>query len=1002
MPLPIDAQLLSLAVQANPGVWFETEGRIRGVSGRLESPRMNIVQRRINAAFIGARKRGRPVRIIGLKPRKRGFSTMVSAIHHAELCKHSFEGVVVGNKLDTSSTVMRMMKVYAENDAFLKRGEWGSAVKAGEEKIAWTHGSLCTQSTAMGSGSIRGQTPQFVHGCVPPGTPVIVEDGKIVPIEEVQVGTAVFTHSGARAIVTACIGQPNYKGEMLRITPWLGDAICFTKEHKIPTRRGVIEAQDVTEDDELCLPIRVITHTIKRTKLPATKERSQHGGRGGAGAGASLALTEDVGFACGYYLAEGSVFGRGDYIVGVNFTRHRFEADYAEKACGAFRRFFTTRRTDMREGTQATNEACYGAPIAQWLAAEFGRGDGKRIPDWVFNAGEAFCRGLLRGLLCGDGSKGREKTGGYDIARMVLTATRSSLASQARDIAGALGYGWASIRSKDAGRHYGRNCKKVWRVVWTGEAARKLRSLIGASEVTGGRRHIEKYRIADGRVWIKVRKIERGIEVPYMWDLSVDHPDHTFRTPSFAIGNTEMAHWEGEEETFIALMNAIPDTPESCVFLESTPKGQGGRFFEMWQGARWPDAIECPDEDEYWRQWAALCPQQEDDSLSEYDFVRVFAAWFEFEEAASRLDDAQKDHIRRTLDAKSWYYGEKALIEAYGRTREDGSQVLGREVHEFDVWEQLAWRRQTIKTKCKGDPRVFDQEYPRDPESCFLASGNPVFDADAIAHLQSICSVSPRAGQIDRPDEQSLRAVWRECDPDDATFQCWETPRIGCRYIIPVDTAEGNDQTKGDDPDRHSVPVLRAPYIDANGTNWRMKVVARVKPPCRMPIHALVGAVHALSLFYGNAIVIPEMNNTGLAFLVLAKERGMNLWKRVDINPRSGKKEEKLGWRTTDTADYGGLRTLIIERLGEVLREKAIDIHCPHIVGELAKFVDNEGRKEAGRGAHDDDVLSLAIGVYNIEAASAMEQIIVPKNVPPDLARLMAMNGDDARLAMRT
>lgn len=466
------------------------------------------------------------------------------------------------------------------------------------------------------------------------------------------------------------------------------------------------------------------------------------------------------------------------------------------------------------------------------------------------------------------------------------------------------------------------------------------------------------------------------------------------QTPQ-AVHGTEVAHWEQEEEVFLALMNAIPDDPSASVWLESTPKGRGGAFYDYWQKARWPRPDECPaGQEDYWRQWEGKCPDQPDAIFAEWEFVRVFAAWFEFEEAALKLDEDQKKHIQSTLDGKAWYHGERALLEVYGNVREtDGGQRLGQEVETCDVWEQLAWRRMIIQSKCKSDPGKFDQEYPRDPHSCFLASGRTVFDADAIEHYQA--EILPgEFGTLDsnisadQPNKAGERVTWRRAHPDDAIFTRWEKPIQGCRYLLTIDTAEGEDQAGGRDPDRHSVLVLRAPYMDEQGVLHKARLVCRVKPPSRVPIHVLVEWAHLLHLHY-HALVIPEMNNSGLAYLTGARIRGTPIWKRKEFNPRSGKKEEKLGWRTTDVADYGGIRTTILDTLGEVLREREIDLNCANLVLELASFVDNGGRMEAGRGAHDDDVLALAIGLYNIDAATGFIEAPVARPVPADIQRMI-------------
>lgn len=466
------------------------------------------------------------------------------------------------------------------------------------------------------------------------------------------------------------------------------------------------------------------------------------------------------------------------------------------------------------------------------------------------------------------------------------------------------------------------------------------------------------------------------------------------QTPTFIHG-TEVAHWEQEDDVFLAVMNAVPDDPSVSVWLESTPKGRGGEFHKRWQVARWPKPNECPPGDEdYWKQWEAKCPDQPGSFLAEWEFVRVFAAWFEFDESTIRLDDVQKKHIEATLDEMSWYHGERALIEVYGQTDpKTGVQRLGREVEGFDIWEQLAWRRIVIQAKCGSDPRRFDQEYPKDPHSCFLAAGRPVFDADAIEHYAAQI-ITPEYGTLDsnvpaeRADKTGEMMTWRQVHREDAIIWRWEAPRLNCRYLIVLDTAEGADQAGGRDPDRHSCLVLRRAYTDMSGVEHKARLVARLRPPCNVPIHVLVEWVHRLSRYY-SALVIPEMNSSGLAYIVGAKLRGTPIWKRVEWNPRDGREEEKMGWRTTDTADYGGIRTVIIDALGGILRSRAVDLHCTNAAHELGCFVNKHGRKEAEAGEHDDDVLALAIGLYKIDSATAYTEQAIERQMPRDLREMM-------------
>ena len=318
----------------------------------------------------------------------------------------------------------------------------------------------------------------------------------------------------------------------------------------------------------------------------------------------------------------------------------------------------------------------------------------------------------------------------------------------------------------------------------------------------------------------------------------------------------------------------------------------------------------------------------------------------------------------------------------------NGKMRLGNIVEGTDVWEQLAWRRSTIKIKCGRDPKKFDQEYPRDPSSCFLASGRTVFDADAIEYYKGLVLGRREFGAINR-QEGTLRATWMPTCEADAMFWKWETPKRGCAYLIVIDTAEGEDQTSGEDPDRHSVLVLRRAYREPSGVLHKMAVVARVAPPCRVPIISLVQLADILSIYYGRCVVIPEMNSSGLAYMTAAMMIGTPIWKRQEWNKLSGKTDEKFGWRTTDSQDYGGVRTVVISMLQGILRERDIDVMCPNIVWELSKFVQKGRRMEAGSGAHDDDVLALAIGAYNIESATVYGEDFVERRVPKDLEGLM-------------
>ncbi len=204
--------------------------------------------------------------------------------------------------------------------------------------------------------------------------------------------------------------------------------------------------------------------------------------------------------------------------------------------------------------TLTTTVPVYGAPLAMWMNEVFGAWF-ERIPDEVFTWGEDFCRGLLCGLLCGDGSKtvsysknhgtrsfaprqtrngkawGRppshnENIGtAYPISKVDASGIRASLTLQARDLA-SLGYGWAAV-SRKARANAVETLQRavVGDVVWRSKRGNCAPSW-DSPELPTGRASGNRYRIEDGAVWLKIRKIENGIRADEIWDLSVLHADH--------------------------------------------------------------------------------------------------------------------------------------------------------------------------------------------------------------------------------------------------------------------------------------------------------------------------------------------------------------------------------------------------------------------------------------------------------------------------------------------
>ncbi len=444
---------------------------------------------------------------------------------------------------------------------------------------------------------------------------------------------------------------------------------------------------------------------------------------------------------------------------------------------------------------------------------------------------------------------------------------------------------------------------------------------------------------------------------------------------------TEVARWSrygvaNAAEVLTNILKCVPLLPDTVVILESTAEGAAGSFYERWLGA--------VDMEDFLSGKIELQPGQ---------YVRVFAAWFEFEDSCLRLTEKQKQEIQKTLDSDEEYSGEQELIDLYGCVDEDGVQHLGTSVRSHDVWEQLAWRRFAIREECKRDKAIFDRDYPHSWRDAFLKSGNRRFNNTGLSMLRkNLTKHTPIHGVMEL---NRTRATFRPSDEREATVTIWEKPVPGRRFLMSVDPMTGATQVAGEDPDKHGVFVLRAGYYNGSGKWIKPAAVARIVP-CRWDIDVLEGKLWPLARFYGGQVgckIAIEMNmDRGLTELL--KLRGADLYQRELFNQREFKTTPALGFSTTYKT-----RENLVETLARAIREwdtpgDGIDIWCPHAIEQAENFIIKaNGRTEAADGFHDDDVLSLGLGLTLIDQATTYSSPDIFLGLPPDLRQSSGGSG---------
>lgn len=379
---------------------------------------------------------------------------------------------------------------------------------------------------------------------------------------------------------------------------------------------------------------------------------------------------------------------------------------------------------------------------------------------------------------------------------------------------------------------------------------------------------------------------------------------------------SEFAFWRDAKTLMAALMNAVPDDPDTMVIVESTANGVGNPFWELWQRANDPTAGS---------EWTPL-----------------FCAWWEHPEYAARVEDRAR--FQRSLTEE-----ERELARRYGLSL-----------------EQLAWRRWAIATKCDGNPDTFRQEYPACPEEAFLFSGRPRFSHQHLGRMPVIRDAP--VGELEEVaigPKTHIQFVQRERGP----LTLYKRPAEHRCYVIGVDVAEGRDSAGRDalvrDPD-YSVACV----LDRDTGEQVAKLRGRMEP-------TVFGAyVATLGRWYNWAFLVPEANGPGLALLAELQHRGYPpglIYRRQPQpdDPLDTESLSRLGWRTTTIT-----RQQLIARLDRAIREMSVLIHDPNTLSECRTFVVHpDGRPAAQAGCHDDEVIALALAVVGLEQAHTLAPV---------------------------
>jgi hypothetical protein len=240
------------------------------------------------------------------------------------------------------------------------------------------------------------------------------------------------------------------------------------------------------------------------------------------------------------------------------------------------------------------------------------------------------------------------------------------------------------------------------------------------------------------------------------------------------------------------------------------------------------------------------------------------------------------------------------------------------------------------KRKWVGDPKEFQQEYPRTPLEAFVATGGCIFDLEGLQYVADQLTREPLSSQELAMRNADLAAAQEERP---YVFKFWSTPRTGQRFIISADPAGG-----GQNGDFSAAYIFEVVTGEMFGS-----IHARLEPD------EFAGILTHIASIFNNALIIPERNLHGYAVIAMLQNNYgyANIYKHED---------KQLGWPTNVKT-----KPLMEGILQRRIKEKDLTCYDVNFVQEAQAYIRQGNKTGASDGMHDDRVIALGIGMAILE-----------------------------------
>lgn len=301
--------------------------------------------------------------------------------------------------------------------------------------------------------------------CFVPGTLVQMADGSQRPIEGIRCEDLIVRADTSIGVVKQVYSR-QYSGDTIRINLFGHKHLVCTPNHKFPTQRGDVAAEDLTEDDWLSIPryapctsgrgCKVLQTEAHVSAKVTAKVRSGIGQSNDSSLPDLIQLSHNLGRIFGLYLAEGHC---GENRITWSFNSNEEDTLVAELIKSLKQELGVEAKT-WRDLRNCFYVRVYGRRWTELFKSLCGTGSAtKRIHADLLSGPIEFLVGLLSGWADGDGCVKQDK----GKSTQHVCSVSKSLATSMYSLANWLGFAPAIRREVS----YIETKKVAWKLNWS-------------------------------------------------------------------------------------------------------------------------------------------------------------------------------------------------------------------------------------------------------------------------------------------------------------------------------------------------------------------------------------------------------------------------------------------------------------------------------------------------------------------------------------------------------